>query len=378
MPDLDGSLRDYFEHRARMMGSVLAVPVEGEGGEGLRETAFRATSKNGFRETEIVVELCRARSFRSISGMNEGSIDDLTRLVDVLGIRETADQVKKLLSNGGHLGKDWVRYFDMNIRRGHVVKARRVAPRSLRKADRVEAVWSLRPFGFDLKTKEVLLDHCPLCERSLGWSRTFGPSYCDRCPMANDPFRGAVNLADYLQPIVDVDDERAIDLVASLVDPAAATFGDPLHPQLKDRGSSEVFQLFVEIAGRLDGVAAGWGKGLSTKSIERAGRTLLQWPQGLDDLLAGSSSCDSKQAGNPFNNLHLEQTLSAEMRDLLKARKERIVALQNVGKSGGIVSVIVGTESPRPSKHASECHRPARSRSSFFVDRDAPRAWLPL
>ncbi|MEH7847237.1 hypothetical protein [Rhizobium laguerreae] len=315
----------HFEERARATGSVLALSSDISPGEGLREAAYRASGRNAFRNTDILIELSRARSFRSLASVNEGAIEELDRLIDVLGIRKEAQQVQALLSNGGFPGKDWVRYFGLNIRRGHLAKGRRVAPRSLGKQDHQEAVWSLRPFGFDLKTKETLLDHCPACLHGLGWRRTFGLAYCDRCPAADDPYRGGVYLPDFPQPLVDVADEEAIAFEASLIDPAAPPLGRLLHGDLADKGPSEVFQLSIEIATRLDGRRAGWGSALGTPSIEKAARAILEWPKGFDELIdsqrEGFSSDDSRS--DAFERLHLEPKLSRNIRTILKERSDR-------------------------------------------------------
>ncbi|MGO7865485.1 hypothetical protein ELH26_12080 [Rhizobium leguminosarum] len=315
----------HFEERARATGSVLALSSDISPGEGLREAAYRASGRNAFRNTDILIELSRARSFRSLASVNEGAIEELDRLIDVLGIRKEAQQVQALLSNGGFPGKDWVRYFGLNIRRGHLAKGRRVAPRSLGKQDHQEAVWSLRPFGFDLKTKETLLDHCPACLRGLGWRRTFGPAYCDRCPAADDPYRGGVYLPDFPQPLVEVWDEEAIAFEASLIDPAAPTLGRSLHGDLAGKDPSEVFQLSIEIATRLDRRRPGWGTALETQSIEKAARAILDWPEGLDELIDSQKEIlpSADPALDPLERLHVEPKLSRNIRAILKERCDR-------------------------------------------------------
>ncbi|MBY3568951.1 hypothetical protein [Rhizobium laguerreae] len=317
----------YFEERARTVGSVLAVPMGEKLGEGLREAAFRATSRNAFRSTAIVVELSRAKSFRSVSSINEGAIEELNRLVEVLGIRKDAEHVRALLSNNGFAGKDWVRYFGFNIRRGHLAKERRVAPRSLRMVDCLEAVWSLRPLAFDLKTRESLLGHCPVCERSLGWRRTYGPSFCDRCPRADDPFRGGVDLRDFPQPLVDVTDDEAIEMVAGRLDPASLR-SVSLHTDMEEWSGGEIFQLTVEIANRLEGNPAGWGKPLQARSIERAGRAILEWPDGLQELgdwFSEGDAANLEGGTDVFSRLQSNPKLTRRMRETLRRRSEHLI-----------------------------------------------------
>ncbi|MBY5422342.1 hypothetical protein [Rhizobium leguminosarum] len=320
MPDTTGIDVDALRHiedRAMTVGSAFVVPIEEHLGEGLREAAFRATSRNAFRSTDIVVELSKAKTFRSLASMNEGAVEELDRLVGVLGIRKDAEHIKAMLSNNGFAGKDWIRYFGLNIRRGHLAKGRRVAPRSLRKADCLEGVWSLRPLGFDLKTREMLLDLCPVCKRSLGWRHTFGPSFCDLCPSADDAFRGGVDLRDFPQPIADVEDDEAIELLANLVDPAAPRRRIALDPDLGSCNDSEIFQLIVEIGNRLDENPAGWGRAIQTRSLERAGRAVLDWPRGLENLVEGVGN------GRGFEGLHLDPKLPHKVRRILADRTQR-------------------------------------------------------
>ncbi len=315
----DDDMARFYQDRARQIGEFLAVPIEEQIGEGIREAAFRAISKNAFRSTDIVIELSEARSFRSLSGISEGAIEELERLADVLGIKKDSEHTRALLSNSGFAGKDWIRYFGINIRRGHLATRRRVAPRSLKRTDCLEAVWSLRPLGFDLKSKETLLDHCPVCERALGWRKTFGPSFCDICPSARDPFRGGVDLRDFPQPLTEVVDGEAIEFVASLVDPAAPRRGLALHSDLNVCSDGDLFQFIVEIGNRLDGNPAGWGKAIQSHSIERAGRAVLDWPRGFENIVEGGGS-DRK-----FERIHLDPKLPRQLRRLLADRSEQRV-----------------------------------------------------
>jgi hypothetical protein len=336
-----GAAVRYFEERAQAIGAVLAVPVDLAAEEGLREAAFRAVGANAFRNTGIVIELARVRSFRSLASLNEGSIEEVNRLVDVLGIRKDAETAKALLANKGFAGKDWVRYFGLNIRRSHLTKGRRVAPQSLRKLGRQEAVWSLRPFDFDLKTMEMLLDRCPRCSHALGWRRTFGPAFCDRCPAAGDPSRGGVYLPDFPQPSADVADDEAIAFEASLVDPAAPSYRRPLHADLADKGPGDVFQLSIEIASVLDERPAGWGGAIRTRSVEQAARALMEWPLGFHDLLDRHAEEKSSGKEGPLERLHYGRRLSVQMRAMLKKHRDRRQQARVLAIVGGSPSKVI-------------------------------------
>ncbi|OSI24804.1 helix-turn-helix domain-containing protein [Bradyrhizobium canariense] len=94
---------------------------------------------------------------------------------------------------------------------------RRVSPRALDLERYHRAVWELRPFCFDPQTKELLLDTCPNCGKPLGWKEVHAPQHCEKCVDARG--RPIVDLRDFPQGLVQVEDEEALDFVTALVDP---------------------------------------------------------------------------------------------------------------------------------------------------------------
>lgn len=94
---------------------------------------------------------------------------------------------------------------------------RRVSPRALDRGLYHRAVWELRPFSFDPETKELLLDTCPNCQHNLRWRRVHAPQHCDKC--IDDRGFPVVDLRDYPQSLVEVEDEEALNFVTGLVDP---------------------------------------------------------------------------------------------------------------------------------------------------------------
>ncbi|RUM03580.1 hypothetical protein [Rhizobium anhuiense] len=315
--------------RAANVGRILALPVDLQPGEHLRDAAFRAVSRNGFSNSDVVLKLAKSKS-RSLASLHGGAADDIGRLIDVLGIRKDADAVKGFLTETPGCGRDWVEFFGVNLRRGHLTSRRRVSPTSLRKYGAQKAMWSLQPLGFDVATKEELLGHCPVCQSELGWSRNFGVNFCDRCAR---PGKAAVDLRDFPQPLADIQDEAAVQLFADLVDPEAADRRAKLklHPELSQLGRGALFQFAVQSASRFDKTKAGWGGCLKVSSIERAGRAILEWPKDFDQLLAPrkAGQCD-------ISALCSDPTLSSNLRSLLKERKDKClgrVVVEKVGRS---------------------------------------------
>ena len=314
----DAGLVQHLIDQAQSWGSTLVIPVDLHFGEGLREAAFRAAALNAIRDSSFPAELATARSFRSLSAIHEGTAAEIDRLVTVLGIRKDAEQLKTVLARKKRAGKDWVSFFGIDIRRGHLAKERRVAPRSLALSGHHKAIWSLRPFDFDLETRERLLDSCPACQRKLGWSRTFGVSFCDKCPSADNPQEGGTDLRDFPQPFVEVDDVESLTFVTKLINPSSSDVRPKVHPDFSEFAHSEMFQFAVEIANSLDGNSPGLGKALQPTSLAKAGRAIIDWPKAFDDLV--DEGAFSSQTNRTIPGLHPGGRLPHSLRTLLKER----------------------------------------------------------
>lgn len=309
----------YFISRAKRKGTVLPLPVDLIPGEDIRGAVLRAAHLNAQPNTAYIVELARTRSFRSLTSVHESAaFQDLEQLVEVLGIRKDAQCVQRLLSTERATSRDWTRFAGIRVRRGQLVSERRVAPLSLRVHPYQRAVWALRPFDFDLRSRERLLDSCPECKRKLGWKQSFGVCYCDKCPAPGSSYKGAVDLRDFPQSVVDVVDEEALDFVRSLVDTGAEELSCRLHPDLSTLSRGELFQLTVRVARALE--PRNRLRGLKVESIECAARAVLSWPQAFEELsdrpeLSGLLSRSGKHS---FDALQNDPTLSIGARRLLK------------------------------------------------------------
>lgn len=190
-----------------------------------------------------------------------------------------------------------VSYFGVRVRRTHIEgKTRRVSPRSLTKSPYVKAVWSVRQFSFDPLTRERLLLACPVCSRRLGYSRTQGVTFCDNCVDIDDRGfpRGAVDLRDFPQPIVEVADYEALDFITWLIDPDPARAAEKydLHDSLRDVSRIDLFEMALAIISALirnvvvGGAAASAhnrmsGMQLQPHDLSRVGRIILDWPGSL-------------------------------------------------------------------------------------------------
>lgn len=83
---------------------------------------------------------------------------------------ERGDLREGVIFNGIELER---RFLEANVRR--------VSPSSLRLSEHHRALWLLRPVGFCPETMTLLLDRCPICRGSLGWTACRCIGRCDKC-----------------------------------------------------------------------------------------------------------------------------------------------------------------------------------------------------
>ncbi|NTI16094.1 hypothetical protein G6L29_10650 [Agrobacterium rhizogenes] len=352
---------EYEIGRAERIGSVLPLAVELEPGEHLRDAAFRAVNRNGFLNTNVVLRLAGLGRSSSLASIHSTTVaEELSRLVDVLGIRKDAETVKLLLMTTPDHSCDWISFFGVNLRRSHLVGRRRVSPLALRSRNVQKAMWGLQPFNFDLKTKEELLGCCPICHRNLGWSRSYGVNFCDKCPSPSNPFLGAVDLRDFPQPLVDIADSGALQFFADQIDPEAATRRCKwqIHPDLAEVDRGDIFQFAVQLARRLDQATVGWRDHLRINAIEQAARAIINWPRGFDDLIECAEASGAQDVASRVRHLQIDRTLTTHIRSLIKQRVERTLRT-------AVVSKVNGPESSFLRSMPMRLERPLRHRHSL-------------
>lgn len=139
-------------------------------------------------------------------------IADLAKLLGV-GELEISHRLNRVTLGEQH---ETFHHFGLDLHgRLKISAVRRIAPTIMKKANFHRAVWYVAPLSFDPETKERLLDRCPECKHQLGWRRCRGISMCDRC--VNSHGGPAVDLREYPQPVIEVDDEDALQFVTNLV-----------------------------------------------------------------------------------------------------------------------------------------------------------------
>jgi hypothetical protein len=121
------------------------------------------------------------------------------------------------ISREGMTG-DFIDFFGISLRTRYREKVRRrVSPRALAISPHHRAIHDLRPFSFCPETLEILIDACPLCKKHLGWLTTRGVMFCEHC--VDRDGNPLVDLRDFPQSLVQINDEAALQFVTDLVNP---------------------------------------------------------------------------------------------------------------------------------------------------------------
>ncbi|MCS0460395.1 MULTISPECIES: hypothetical protein [Rhizobium] len=224
---------------------VFPVALELQPGESLRDAAYRATEENGYRRTQLAVRLARPVSFRSLSGFTSiAHQEDVSRIVDVLGIRRDAEHLHKLLENRQVRSRQFVSFFGHHLQRADFSQFRRVSPRALRASEYQRAIWSVRWLPCDPETMERLMDRCPVCHANLGWQTTSGVSFCHRCTGPK------TDLRDFPQPLVECSDPDAMRFVLEILDPLMSdgSFRARWPTAYAANTRAELYQFVVKLA----------------------------------------------------------------------------------------------------------------------------------
>ena len=193
----------------------------------------------------------------------------------------------------------WHDFFGVPLRNFYrETLCRRVSPRALRISAHARAIWSVKVLSFDPQTKEILIDSCPACRKTLGWGHTRGIAFCEHCTRI-EKFgewnfeRPAVDFRDYPQSIVEIEDQEALDFVVGLIDPDSTARTRFRHrvPEVFhgiDRG--ELFEFVVALAcifrepkARLKNINRR-NPHFTPEILALAGRTVLDWPKSFGPL----------------------------------------------------------------------------------------------
>jgi hypothetical protein len=202
----------------------LIIPVDPHEDESLAGFVVRATARNHFRIPLSALRDAGIKTVRLGSLCSRSS--SLAASIAAWAGTQNVETLARMFLQPIDGRKGWIDFFGEPLRAIYrQPEKRRVAPATLKKQGYAKAVWTLHPLSFDPSTKERLIDSCPQCKRALGWTRTYGVAYCDYCshPESFGQFTWyypGLDLRDFPQPKVDVDDEEALNFLTGLIDPS--------------------------------------------------------------------------------------------------------------------------------------------------------------
>lgn len=282
-------------------GRRLVIPVSPMPGEGLPELVMRAASVNGYTATSTVLHVA-GLSGRYPAGIATNAIGHEELLASTLGVEGGKETIVELVYKPVFGRPGWHQFFGTPMRIAHrEVLRRRISPLALRRSNHARAIWSVKVLSFDPETKETLIAKCPECQNWLGYGRSYGVNCCGLC-LGEDGegfIQSRIDLRDFPQPLVEVDDMEALDFVTGLIDPnpeVRSNFRPVLPDSLRHYSRGELFEFAVALACAITAdpakVTAFLPRPASRDDYSRftpevlalAGRTILSWPKGFDRL----------------------------------------------------------------------------------------------
>lgn len=286
-------------HSSASPAAPLAFPVSPIPGESIAETVLRAAAENSYQKAGHVLSAAGIRYQGNLS-VSAKTIGRECDLAVTLGVSER--ELRTIIPYPVPNRPGWSDFFGVPIRISHRnMKHRRVAPSSLRQSLHLKAIWSVKVFSFDPLTKERLLDRCPECSCPPTYLRTYGVQYCEFCSLTDDlgVSRGRVDFRDYPQPVIEVEDDEALQFVTDLIDPEGESEGvhlERLHPDISGFGPGDLFEFVVAVACVLT-CPPSWNSTyldrpskvedyvrFTPETLAAAGRLILDWPNRFDEI----------------------------------------------------------------------------------------------
>jgi hypothetical protein len=257
----------------------MPLPFPDESLVGYFSRALTRTMIVNLKRGLALANVCPAGSTSS-TNIVDRHVDGLATLFGI-----DRDEISRRLYRLGHFDHadlETIDFFGTAIRRQYYeTMFRRVSPRALSQSPHHRAIWDLRPFCFDVATRERLLDVCPVCKSRLRWTLVRGPTKCEVC--IDDRGRAKTDLRDHPQPLVEINDETSINFVTGLVDidPGGREKARKSLPTaLSEVSNSDVFEAVMAVASCLRPEVAGQtiavGRPLRTKDFEGFGPELLE------------------------------------------------------------------------------------------------------
>jgi hypothetical protein len=282
----------------------LIIPVEPYADESLAGFVVRATARNHLRAPLSALLATGIKTVRLGSLCSRSP--SLARPIAAWAGTQNVEALARMFHQPIDGRRGWIDWFGEPLRAIYrQPERRRIAPAALKKRGYANAMWNLHFLSFDPSSKERLIDACPQCNRTLGWTRTYGIAHCDYCsrPEVFDQFTWlypAVDLRDFPQPKIEVEDEHALDFLTGLIDPAPKRKegSRKLVPEMwSSLSNGDLFEVGLTFAGmfnvdhwdnrqsvrRKAKAGEGWDW-LTPRLLAIGGRALMDGQRGFEEL----------------------------------------------------------------------------------------------
>ncbi|WP_025660155.1 hypothetical protein [Rhizobium sp. IBUN] len=270
----------------------LSYPIKVMPGEGLADLLFRASAENGYVRTSVVLALAGLGGQKRTHLALAGKAIDPERIAFMIGLSSSKD-IEALAYPATRSANTHFEFFGREVRgKSFFQSFRKIAPTSLRQQCYQKALWAVRGITFDPSTREQLLFQCPICKELLSYAKSHGVENCSACYAIGR----IVDLRDFPQPSIEVDDEEALRLFITLIDPAINVADLDLSKvpdAIRTFGPGAVFELISNIARSLSRYrehgSASRDLLLQYRTpfpddIAKATRAVMSWPEGLNLL----------------------------------------------------------------------------------------------
>lgn len=327
----------------------LLIPIALHADEHLPAAITRAAALNGRVQPSEILTDVGIRYVRA-EGLPGQSHDTALPVATFLGV----DRDSLVAAYHPKRPNGMIDFFGADIRfRHHLGIRRRIAPTALKELGYVKALWQVRPLPFDTRSLEKTICFCPVCTQPLGYTKTYGLWACESC-VGHDEYGmplPTVDLRDFPQPILTVNDRDALDFVVSLIDPDPLVRGrapPALHDDLKALSRGELFEFAVSLCcvrkqdlGRATTSVGrprmddGFEAVFTPDALASAGRAIMRWPAGFDELCEEARK-DTHKRGHHGVKAELGQIacLSSDRTISEKSRKVFAAAIRRNMSSG--------------------------------------------
>jgi hypothetical protein len=314
-----------------------AYPMPGESLEGL---LLRAGCENGFSfwKSLELLGVSNNHALPMAPGTLSGSKISAEAVVSLIGNEGGRDEVHPLFWSRSPNERRRRPFFHTSLVHGALTSFRRVSPRALKRSPHLRAIWQVRALEFDPETKELLIDKCPGCGKTLGMKFMGDVWCCDNCceisPLGE---LIAVDLREYPQRLVEQCHWRHLDFATSFIDPTKQDERiknrAKLHSDFAEIDDGAMFDFICAIARSIAmPIDKSQSSQIEASVLAQAGEIIEGWPESFADLVAHGDGGTKQLLNHPlrylFYHVRVPKSLRETMRALERGTRVKAIGVQ--------------------------------------------------